>query len=58
METILVIDFGLNHIKQPLQEDGKSKNLPIEIITKKYFNERYLFDIIVLAPFGLLAKLD
>ena len=57
-ESIMVTDFFLNHLKQPLQEDGKSMNLPIDVISKKYFYGRFLFDLIALLPFGLLARFD
>ena len=59
LESIFLIDIILNFFLQELDEENKSRNLPLEVVAHKYFTSKFLRDIIILLPLGgILSMID
>lgn len=57
LECIYAFDIMMNFFLQTLDEEGKSQELPLEMVAVQYLKQGFLTDLIVLIPFGGILSL-
>jgi hypothetical protein len=57
LESIFLVEIFANFFLQPLDEQGKSQNLPLETISFQYLKGDFAKDFIVLVPLGVIFSI-
>ena len=53
-EGVFAIDMAISFFKQELMEDETSKCEPIEVVAHRYLTTKFIYDLLIMAPWGLL----